>query len=208
MSDDSLQLIDNIIENKSTYANDFDKIKFMTDNMKTIPVAKIMFLETNVNRADTISKIAKLLKDIDTAFRIEAGVFEFTLVYSSTRNYILNIMPSIYNDKIFDLMQNLNPNNPVQNKTLAKAISDGTINAQTVAFLRPQDLHPERWAELIKKSNLREEKKKNMAVTDLYQCWKCKERRCTVMELQTRSSDEPITKFITCTNCYTVMKKG
>lgn len=202
-----LKLVDNILEEKSKYASEIDKISFMTDNIQSINTKKIQFLEANIDRPNTISKLATLLKDIDTAFKIEAGVFEFTLVYCTTKNYIAKLMPAVYNDKIYELSQNLNPNNFVQNKTLIDAIGDGKINPQMIAFLKPQDLHPQRWESLIKKTNLREEKRKNMAVTDLYQCWKCKEKRCTVIEIQTRSSDEPMTKFITCTNCYTVMKK-
>lgn len=208
MSDNkSFDIMDNILEEKSKYASEIDKISFMTDNVQSINIKKIQFLEANIDRPNTISKLATLLKDIDTAFKIEAGVFEFTLVYCTTKNYIAKLMPAVYNDKIYELSQNLNPDNFVQNKTLINAIQEGKINPQMIAFLKPQDLHPQRWASLIKKTNLREEKKKNLAVTDLYQCWKCKERRCTVMEMQTRSSDEPMTKFITCTNCYTVMKK-
>ena len=208
MSDEPLQFIENILVEKSKYASNIDKIEFMTDNVKLINIKKIQFLESNIDRADIISKIAKLLKDIDIAFRVEAGIFEFTLVYCATRNYMSKLMVAVYHDKVYELMQNLNPETQMQNKTLCLTIQEGKIDPQILAFLRPQDLHPERWKSLIQKANLREEKKKNMAVTDLYQCWKCKERRCTVMELQTRGSDESITKFITCTNCYTVMKKG
>lgn len=39
------------------------------------------------------------------------------------------------------------------------------------------------------------------ATTDLFQCKKCKERKCSYYELQTRSADEPMTKFIKCCNC-------
>ena len=207
MSEESFQLIDSIVGGKSKYASDIDKIEFMTENIKLINVKKIQFLESHIDRPNTISKLATLLQDINTAFRIEAGVFEFTLVYCATRNYIVKLMPAIYNDKIYELSQNLNPDTSIQNKTLVNAIQEGKINPQTIAFLKPQDLHPQRWEALVKKANLREEKKKNMAVTDLYQCWKCKERRCRIMEIQTRSSDEPMTKFITCLNCYNVMKK-
>ena len=207
MSDESFQLMENIVVEQSKYASNIDKIEFMTENIKTISSKKMEFLETHIDRPSTISKMATLLKDIDTAFRIEAGVFEFTLVYCATRNYFTRLMPAIYNDKIYELTQNLDANNLVGNKTLVNAIHEGKIDPQTVAFLKPQELHPQRWEALVKKANLREEKKKNMAVTDLYQCWKCKERRCRVMEIQTRSSDEPMTKFITCLNCYNVMKK-
>ncbi|KNC46881.1 transcription elongation factor S-II [Thecamonas trahens ATCC 50062] len=40
-----------------------------------------------------------------------------------------------------------------------------------------------------------------MAETDMFKCGKCKERKCTYYQLQTRSADEPMTVFVTCTNC-------
>lgn len=203
----SLAVINKVEEDKVKYASDVIKIDFMTDYIKTVSNKKMLYLNENVNRVDTISKFSTILKDIESALKIEAGLFEFTIVYCSTNNYIVEMMTAVYNDKAYDLLQNLNPNSPIDNKKLIKAVTDCTINPQSIAFMKPYELHPDRWDDIIKKNNLREEKKKNMAVTDLYQCWKCKERRCRIMELQTRSMDEPMTKFITCMNCYTVMKK-
>ena len=34
-----------------------------------------------------------------------------------------------------------------------------------------------------------------------YQCWKCKNRKCTFYQLQTRSADEPMTTFVSCLSC-------
>lgn len=39
------------------------------------------------------------------------------------------------------------------------------------------------------------------STTDMFICRKCKERKCSYYELQTRSADEPMTKFIKCCNC-------
>lgn len=39
------------------------------------------------------------------------------------------------------------------------------------------------------------------ASTDQFQCGKCKQRKCTYYQMQTRSADEPMTTFVTCTNC-------
>jgi len=36
------------------------------------------------------------------------------------------------------------------------------------------------------------------ASTDAFQCGKCKQRKCTYFQLQTRSADEPMTTFVTC----------
>ena len=37
--------------------------------------------------------------------------------------------------------------------------------------------------------------------TDQFQCGKCKQRKTTFFQLQTRSADEPMTTFVTCVVC-------
>ncbi len=199
-----INLITKKSENTSPVENN---INYITSNIKGVDKNKISYLAGHVDRINSISQFAYMLKNIDGAIKIESGIFEFTLVYSLTKNYINTILPAIYNDKVNDLLRNLDPDNSVGNHTLKDAINVGDIDPQKVAFMSPQELHPERWQVLIKKNKLREEKKKNIATTDIYQCYKCKGRRCSMMELQLRSADEPMTKIITCLDCYTVMKK-
>jgi len=44
------------------------------------------------------------------------------------------------------------------------------------------------------------------AMTDRYTCKKCKSKRCSYYQLQTRSADEGITTYITCLDCGQRMK--
>ena len=44
-------------------------------------------------------------------------------------------------------------------------------------------------------------RKANLATTDQFKCGKCQQRKCVYYQKQTRSADEPMTVFITCTNC-------
>ncbi|KAI8144239.1 transcription elongation factor S-II [Fennellomyces sp. T-0311] len=39
------------------------------------------------------------------------------------------------------------------------------------------------------------------AETDMFMCGKCKGRKTTYFQMQTRSADEPMTTFVTCVNC-------
>ena len=39
------------------------------------------------------------------------------------------------------------------------------------------------------------------AETDMFKCGKCRGRKCTYFQMQTRSADEPMTTFVTCVNC-------
>ncbi|KYR01041.1 RNA polymerase II elongation factor [Tieghemostelium lacteum] len=41
----------------------------------------------------------------------------------------------------------------------------------------------------------------NQATTDQFKCGRCKQRKCKYYQMQTRSADEPMTTFVTCTNC-------
>lgn len=42
---------------------------------------------------------------------------------------------------------------------------------------------------------------KQEASTDMFRCGKCKERKCTYFQMQTRSADEPLTTFVSCVHC-------
>eukprot|EP01059_Diplonema_ambulator_P006803 TRINITY_DN163_c0_g1_i5.p1 TRINITY_DN163_c0_g1~~TRINITY_DN163_c0_g1_i5.p1 ORF type:complete len:592 (+),score=156.15 TRINITY_DN163_c0_g1_i5:671-2446(+) len=44
------------------------------------------------------------------------------------------------------------------------------------------------------------------AVTDQFQCGRCKARKTTYFQMQTRSADEPMTTFVTCVNCGNAWK--
>ncbi|KAF7728218.1 RNA polymerase II elongation factor [Apophysomyces ossiformis] len=39
------------------------------------------------------------------------------------------------------------------------------------------------------------------AETDMFMCGKCRTRKCTYFQMQTRSADEPMTTFVTCVTC-------
>jgi len=39
------------------------------------------------------------------------------------------------------------------------------------------------------------------AVTAMFLCGRCKQRKCTYFQMQTRSADEPMTTYVTCTVC-------
>ena len=78
------------------------------------------------------------------------------------------------------------------------------MTPQQLAFMTHQEMHPELWKDLIEQKMKRDESKMNQrleASTDMFTCKKCKSKRCTYYELQTRSADEPATIFVTCLDC-------
>lgn len=92
------------------------------------------------------------------------------------------------------------------NPDLKFKITNGDLTPNFVVTCDPKELAPE---SLRKK--LEEIKEKNLfnaqgatierSVTDRFQCGKCKERKVSYYQLQTRSADEPLTTFCTCEVC-------
>ncbi len=78
------------------------------------------------------------------------------------------------------------------------------IKAHELAFLNHQAMRPDLWDKLLEEKRIKDENKfapKIEASTDDFTCFKCKSKKCTFYQLQTRSADEPMTTFVTCLDC-------
>jgi transcription elongation factor S-II len=92
----------------------------------------------------------------------------------------------------------------LKNETLLNKVISGEIKAQEIAFMTHQEIFPEKWEDLIKAKSIRDKNKfeQNLeAATDTFTCRKCKSKKCTYYQMQTRSADEPMTIFVTCIDC-------
>ena len=188
-----LETIDEIFKIDSNESmessSNFKKIDYFTPEGKKCSKELKNFLSDSIKRDQIILQISNIVKDLDIAFEIEAGIFEFTLVYCILKNVSEDLFPAVYNDKFNDVKLNLDPKSHLKNGTLLKRIQNGKIKPQEIAFLDPKELHPPNWEKYNQKKELIDYKKNNLAATDLYQCYKCKERKCQVMQLQTRCAD-------------------
>lgn len=110
----------------------------------------------------------------------------------------------LYLRKTDQLFLNINPESNIKNMVLLDKINNGEQDILKLPYLTPQELYPELWEQLKEKQKATDEflyLKKPEAATDEYKCSRCKQRRCIYTELQTRSIDEPMTKYITCLEC-------
>ena len=74
------------------------------------------------------------------------------------------------------------------------------IKPHKVAFMTHHEMDPVKWENLLNLKKIRDENRyapKLDANTDDFVCYKCKSKRCSYYQLQTRSADEPMTTF-----CY------
>ncbi len=137
-----------------------------------------------------------ILKNDKLAYQIETVVYD---------RYSMDNDDENYEHKLKQLVLNLNPNSYIKNTYLAPKVLSGEITPQQLIIMSPVELFPEKWEktieankELLKKQV---EGSKSRATTDMFFCSKCKKRETSYYEQQTRSSDEPMTKFIKCVNC-------
>ena len=158
------------------------------------------------NREACIKKFNEIIKNKSLSKRVEQSVYNYTKNYSEKNNLDINNRYSIriYLNKCVSLYQNLNPKSYIENKQLLKKIKKDKLNVDKLADYTPQEIFPEHWNELVNKKNIKEDflySKKFVSISYEYKCGKCKEKKCTYYQLQTRSADEPMTTFITCLNC-------
>jgi len=169
----------------------------------------IQYAETCINRAETQTILSNILLDIDIALKIELSIFEYALIYCSNNKYEPNYVKPIYQDKLNEIISNLDENKKgVMNKTFKKNILSGKIDSSNVAFLSPAQIHPEKWVHIIKKKEYMEQREKNIVYSDAYKCFKCGESKCKITQVQTRSADEPMTTFVVCVVCHNTFKFG
>ena len=133
---------------------------------------------------------------------LEKAVFNYAIKESSQRKIIKKwenpYFVQLYVDRLRTIFSNLS------NTEILMQLKTGELLPQTFAFMTHQEMNPDRWTQLIQQKIKRDASKFNTnieASTDMFTCKKCKSKRCTYYELQTRSADEPATIFVTCLDC-------
>ncbi|KAJ2746266.1 transcription elongation factor TFIIS [Coemansia sp. BCRC 34301] len=93
-----------------------------------------------------------------------------------------------------------------KNPDLRINLAEGDLTVERFCSMTSEEMASKELKETIeqmKEENLFKAKgaSRAAAVTDQFRCGRCKSRKCTYYQMQTRSADEPMTTFVTCTNC-------
>ena len=136
------------------------------------------------------------------ATNLEKAIYNYAIKEATQKKLIKKwenpFFCQLYTDRLRTIYQNL------RNPAIIQSLQSGELTPQTFAFMTHQEMNPERWAPLILQKTKREASKFNAnieASTDMFTCKKCRSKKCTYYELQTRSADEPATIFVTCLDC-------
>ena len=84
--------------------------------------------------------------------------------------------------------------------TIVEAVNNNTFDVNGSFPTSIFDFNKKRW-ENYSDARPSQAVKVEQTTTDMFQCGRCKERRCTYYTAQIRSGDEAATIFIQCQNC-------
>ena len=168
-------------------------------------MSKIVISNPDQFRVNIRSKLMELIHEEKISTNLEIGIFNFAIREANFRSIVKKwdnpLFIQIYTDRLRSIYFNLK-----SNLTFLEQVKTGELTSQHVAYMTHQEIKPERWREMIERLTKKQDSlfnKKVEASTDMFTCrnYKCKSKRCTYYELQTRSADEPATVFITCLDC-------
>lgn len=158
-------------------------------------------------RENVTNHLFKILKNNNMASNLEKGIYNYCIKEATKNNIVKkwenSYFVTLYTDRLRCVYIN------IKNEELYNKIVNKKILAHEVAFMTHQEMLPQKWDKLLEIKRERDENKytpKIEASTDNFTCRKCRSKRCTYYQLQTRSADEPMTTFVTCLDCNTRWK--
>lgn len=153
-------------------------------------------------RTNISTKLQNIIGDKTMSINLEKGIFNYAIKEGTAKKIIKKwdnqSFVQLYLDRLRSIYINL------QNEELLEQLINGEITPHVLAFMTHQEMNTGHWKELIEQKIKRDANKYTtqiQASTDMFTCRKCKSKRCTYYELQTRSADEPATIFVTCLDC-------
>lgn len=153
-------------------------------------------------RQNIRERLRTIIDDEKTILNLEIGIYNYAIKEASIRKIVKKWENTHFAQLYVDHMRSIYLN--LKDSELLQQLKNNEITAQTIAFMTHQELKPIQWKELIERKIKRDASKYTnniQASTDMFTCKKCKSKRCTFYELQTRSADESATIFVTCLDC-------
>jgi transcription elongation factor S-II len=152
-------------------------------------------------RTNIVTQFKQLGIEETKSKNIEISLYNYSIHEATVRQVVKSwdnpYFKVIYSNRFKSLLYNIKPE-------LIEKINNNEINCKKVAFMTHQELNYEKWKPLLddkaKKDKFKFEESVQ-ASTDTFTCRRCKKNICTYYQLQTRSSDEAITTFVTCLTC-------
>ena len=188
----------------------FNMLKEEPIDMNSITLEKDLYIK----RSQSITILKTLNLPLKTIQLIEKGIYNYSINKCILRQTIPiwenSEFVDIYVNKTKNIYLNLNTVSYVKNIYLIEKVKKNEINPYDLAFMDSYKLFPEMWSDIIDEKTKTAKMIRDSleeSATDMFSCPRCHKRKTIYCEVQTRSSDEPMTTFITCLECGKKWKK-
>ena len=154
---------------------------------------------------DKFSEIFSLCKENILIINLEKGIFNETIQYCKDNNFELKWSNNNFLKKYSQIARKIIANTTYTPN--AQSVIDNILNniwkPENIAKMTHEELYPEKHAEVKEKvmSKYINTKKSEQEHDGFFKCRKCKSKKTTYTQAQTRSADEPMTTFVVCLNC-------
>jgi len=128
---------------------------------------------------------------------IENSIYNFSLEYAEI-NDTPYLIDSIYENKSSEIIAEVFNK---ESSYVIDSIKNKTLDPKKIAFMKPEELNPDKYEKLLKKKEIIEYKKNDIKSSSAFKCSKCKKSRCEVSQKQVLAGDEPVTTFVKCLEC-------
>ncbi len=158
-------------------------------------------------RTNVKNKLVSFFDVEKDALNLEKGIYNWTVKEATSKKVVKKWDNPYFVQIYFDHLRSVYNN--LKNDKLINMVKNGDIKSHQIAFMTHQEMCPEKWEELIKAKSIRDKNKFEQnfeAATDTFTCRKCRSKKCTYYQMQTRSADEPMTIYVTCLECFTRWK--
>ena len=110
---------------------------------------------------------------------------------------------SMYKNKVCHILAcNKRTENSLVNRIKSGEIKSAKIADSGPEILEPNGLYVKAEVELKRKELVMEQAKvKDEDYEGMFKCGRCKSKKTTYYQMQTRSADEPMTTYVTCLGC-------
>lgn len=155
-----------------------------------------------VMRSHVCSKLGEIVECPKLAKNIEIAIFNWTVRRLNKESSWENkAFKELYKARFFEVKRALTQSN------LKSRIDDKLVKMKDLVVMDPDQLMPEGpYAKAILASKIKELeieaiKAKEDEYEGIFMCRKCKSKKTTYYQLQTRSADEPMTTYVECREC-------
>lgn len=160
-------------------------------------------------RAKVAARFARTLDSEDLGKKLEIVLWNHTLRTCQQDRIPMEWSAALANsfrERYTARAVSLDLYNLQKNEKLRQSIQDGTLGLKKFVAMKPYEMDPEFWGPIFERVAYKALRKQltidvKNAPDGAFTCSKCKSKKTTFYQLQTRAADEPMTCFIQCLSC-------